>query len=144
MKTKLFLFLTALLIFAALLFFHFQRNVTRVLISISEATMRASTTIAVNDAVFYTLSDKMQYEDLVNTISFRSELDVSLGNGIKSYLVVRTPCFHCQGHGFNLWSGKYDSASASKKKEKKKGKLPMEAVQTLAEVQKVTSSSYCQ
>ena len=58
----------------------------------------------------------------MNTISFRSELDVSLGNGIKSYLVVRTPCFHCQGHGFNLWSGKYDSASASKKK-KKKGKV---------------------
>lgn len=48
-----------------LLFFCFQRNVTRVLISISEATMRASTTIAVNDAVYYTLSDEMRYEDLV-------------------------------------------------------------------------------
>ena len=58
----------------------------------------------------------------MNIISFRSELAVGLGNGIKSYLVVRTPCFHCQGHGFNLWSGKYDSASASKKK-KKKGKV---------------------
>ena len=55
----------------------------------------------------------------MNTISFRSELAVGLGNGIKSYLVVRTPCFHCQGHGFNLWSGKYDSASASKKKKKR-------------------------
>ncbi len=51
-----------------LLFFYFQRNVTRVLISISEATMRASTTIAVNDAVYYTLSDEMRYEELV-TIS---------------------------------------------------------------------------
>ena len=48
-----------------LLFFYFQRNVTRVLISISEATMRASTTIAVNDAVYYTLADEMRYEDLV-------------------------------------------------------------------------------
>lgn len=48
-----------------ILFFCFQRNVTRVLISISEATMRASTTIAVNDAVYYTLSDEMRYEDLV-------------------------------------------------------------------------------
>ena len=62
-KWKLILFCT-LLIFV-LLFIYFQRNVTRVLISISEATMRASTTIAVNDAVYYTLSDEMRYEDLV-------------------------------------------------------------------------------
>lgn len=55
-----FLALTALLVFI-----YFQRNVTRVLISISEATMRASTTVAVNDAVYYTLSDEMRYEDLV-------------------------------------------------------------------------------
>ena len=48
-----------------IIFFYFQRNVTRVLISISEATMRASTTIAVNDAVYYTLADEMRYEDLV-------------------------------------------------------------------------------
>ena len=46
-------------------FIFFQRNATRVLISISEATMRASTTVAVNDAVYYTLSDEMRYEDLV-------------------------------------------------------------------------------
>ena len=46
-------------------FLCFQRNVTRVLFSISEATMRASTTIAVNDAVYYTLSDELRYEDLV-------------------------------------------------------------------------------
>lgn len=51
---------------AALLFLYFQRNVTRVLVSISEATMRASTTVAVNDAVYYTLSDELRYEDLVN------------------------------------------------------------------------------
>ena len=60
--------LTALFIFALtaiLIFVYFQRNVTRVLISISEATMRASTTIAVNDAVYYTLSDEMRYDDLV-------------------------------------------------------------------------------
>lgn len=48
-----------------ILFFYFQRNVTRVLFAISEATMRASTTIAVNDAVYYTLSDEMRYDDLV-------------------------------------------------------------------------------
>lgn len=60
--------LTALLVTASIvggLFIYFQRNVTRVLISISEATMRASTTVAVNDAVYYTLSDEMRYEDLV-------------------------------------------------------------------------------
>ena len=61
----LFVFLVILL-GCVLLFLYFQRNVTRVLVSVSEATMRASTTIAVNDAVYYTLSDEMRYEDLVN------------------------------------------------------------------------------
>ncbi len=55
----------ALLGASVLLFVYFQRNVTRVLISISEATMRASTTVAVNDAVYYTLSDELRYDDLV-------------------------------------------------------------------------------
>lgn len=64
-KRRLLLLLTFLLALAVGLFIYFQRNVTRVLISISEATMRASTTIAVNDAVYYTLSDEMRYEDLV-------------------------------------------------------------------------------
>lgn len=64
-KRKLLAILIALLITAVTLFIHFQRNVTRVLISISEATMRACTTVAVNDAVYYTLSDEMRYEDLV-------------------------------------------------------------------------------
>lgn len=65
LKTRLIILFFALLFIAVLLFLYFQRNVTRVLISISEATMRASTTIAVNDAVYYTLSDEMRYEDLV-------------------------------------------------------------------------------
>lgn len=56
----------SILLLAVLLFIYFQRNVTRVLISISEATMRASTTIAVNDAVYYTLSDELRYNDLVS------------------------------------------------------------------------------
>ena len=57
------LILLAVFIF---LFIRFQRNVTRVLISISQATMRASTTVAVNDAVYYTLSDELRYSDLVS------------------------------------------------------------------------------
>ena len=64
-KRRLFTALFFLALFALLIFIYFQRNVTRVLISISEATMRASTTVAVNDAVYYTLSDEMRYEDLV-------------------------------------------------------------------------------
>ena len=65
-KRKLLYVLLAILFFSVIVLIYFQRNVTRVLISISEATMRASTTIAVNDAVYYTLSDEMRYEDLVN------------------------------------------------------------------------------
>ena len=65
-RRRFWIILISVLAVAALLFIYFQRNVTRVLISISEATMRASTTVAVNDAVYYTLSDEMRYEDLVS------------------------------------------------------------------------------
>ncbi len=41
-------------------------NVTVVLKSIAEASMRSITTVAVNDAIYYTLSDQVRYEDLVN------------------------------------------------------------------------------
>ncbi|MBQ8295716.1 MAG: sporulation protein YunB [Clostridia bacterium] len=64
-KYKFLSWLFAIFLILLLLFIYFQRNVTRVLIAISEATMRASTTIAVNDAVYYTLSDEMRYDDLV-------------------------------------------------------------------------------
>ena len=64
-KKRLLAILLAILAVVLILFFYFQRNVRRVLISISEATMRASTTVAVNDAVYYTLSDDLRYEDLV-------------------------------------------------------------------------------
>lgn len=43
-----------------------QKNVTGVLKSIAEASMRSITTVAVNDAIYYTLSDQIRYEDLVN------------------------------------------------------------------------------
>lgn len=52
------LILIGVLIFA-------QVNVTKVLKAIAEASMRSITTVAVNDAVYYTLSDKLRYEDLI-------------------------------------------------------------------------------
>lgn len=67
-RGRFFLFLTLFLSLSVLLLVYFQRNVTRVLVSISEATMRASTTVAVNDAVYYTLSDEMRYSDLVTIL----------------------------------------------------------------------------
>ena len=47
-------------------------NITRVLISVAEASMRSITTVAVNDAVYYTLSDKIRYEELI-TVSTDGE-----------------------------------------------------------------------
>lgn len=63
-KIKLILFSILLLLGGIVLFV--QRNVTRVLISVSEATIRSITTVAVNDAIYYTLSDNLRYEDLVD------------------------------------------------------------------------------
>lgn len=53
-----------------------MRNVTRVLISISEATIRSVTTVAVNDAIYYTLNDAIRYEDLI-TIKYDEQGNVS-------------------------------------------------------------------
>lgn len=44
----------------------FHYNVARVLKAIAEANMRSITTVAVNDAIYYTLSDEIRYEELVN------------------------------------------------------------------------------
>lgn len=65
-KRRVVSFILSVILLAVGLFLYFQHNVTQVLIAISEATMRASTTVAVNDAVYYTLSDEMRYEDLVS------------------------------------------------------------------------------
>ena len=62
-RFKVLILILCLLTGGVLLFF--QRNVTRVLISISEATIRSITTVAVNDAIYYTLNDTMRYEDLI-------------------------------------------------------------------------------
>ena len=90
----------ALLVF---LFIHFQRNVTRVLISISEATMRASTTIAVNDAVYYTLSDEMRYEDLV-TVTRDSDGNITAvaANPLKINKIARDTASISQSNLKNL------------------------------------------
>ncbi len=62
-RFKVFLLVSCFLIVGVLIYF--QSNVTRVLISISEATIRSITTVAVNDAIYYTLNDAMRYEDLI-------------------------------------------------------------------------------
>ncbi len=62
------------LIIGVLVFF--QRNVTNILISISEATIRSITTVAVNDAIYYTLNDNLRYEDLI-TIKYDDNGNVS-------------------------------------------------------------------
>ena len=102
-KRKLVLTITVVFALLVLLFIYFQRNVTRVLISISEATMRASTAVAVNDAVYYTLSDEMRYEDLV-TITRNDHGDiVALGtNPLKINKIARDTASISQSNLKNL------------------------------------------
>ena len=58
--------LLLVLLFAVLLVILVHVNITRILISVAEASMRSITTVAVNDAVYYTLSDRVRYEDLID------------------------------------------------------------------------------
>ena len=102
-KRRLLCILLAILLLAVLLFIHFQRNVTRVLISISEATMRASTTVAVNDAVYYTLSDEIRYEDLVTiTRDKEGEIVAVAANPLKINKIARDTASISQSNLKNL------------------------------------------
>ena len=103
LKRRLFFILVSAVGIFILLFIYFQRNVTRVLISISEATMRASTTVAVNDAVYYTLSDDMRYEDLVTVT--RNEAGEIVGvsaNSLKINKIARDTASISQSNLKNL------------------------------------------
>lgn len=75
----------------------FQRNATKVLISISEATIRSITTVAVNDAIYYTLNDNMRYEDLI-TIERDEKGNVSsiTTNALKINRIARDTAFLSQ------------------------------------------------
>ena len=102
-KRRLLALLIALLFLSVLVFVHFQRNVTRVLISISEATMRASTTIAVNDAVYYTLSDEIRYEELVSiTRDSEGEIVAVAANPLKINKIARDTASISQSNLKNL------------------------------------------
>ena len=102
-KKRILTVLLVLLLLAIFLFVYFQRNVTRVLISISEATMRASTTVAVNDAVYYTLSDEMRYDDLV-TITRKENGDIIAvsANALKINKIARDTASISQSNLKNL------------------------------------------
>ena len=65
-KKRLWIFLGVLLAILIFIIVFFQTNVNRVLVSVSEATVQAMTTTAVNDAVFQTMENTSSYEDLVS------------------------------------------------------------------------------
>ncbi len=62
-KRRILFCAVALVLAVAVILVHV--NLTGVLKSIAEANMRSITTVAVNDAIYYTLSDGIRYEDLV-------------------------------------------------------------------------------
>ena len=102
-KRKIYAILVAVLFLFVCLFIYFQRNVTRVLIAIGEATMRASTTVAVNDAVYYTLSDEMRYEDLVTVTHDESGKIVAVAaNPLKINKIARDTASISQSNLKNL------------------------------------------
>ena len=102
-KWKIVAVLLAIVLLIVVLLVYFQRNVTRVLISISEATMRSCTTVAVNDAVYYTLSDEMRYEDLVTiTRNDAGEIIAVSANALKINKIARDTASISQSNLKNL------------------------------------------
>ena len=85
--------IAVLLVLAALIlsvFLYFRRNVTPVIIEVSEATVKSITTLAVNDAVYCTLSDALKYEDLVS-VSRNEDGDIVYmqANSLKINAIAR-------------------------------------------------------
>ncbi len=103
-RKKKFLWILGCLVLAVgLVLVFLQRNVTRLLISISEATMRASTTVAVNDAVYYTLSDEIRYADLVTILRNEAGDIVSFSaNPLKINKIARDTASISQSNLKNL------------------------------------------
>ncbi len=73
--TKLKICLALLLVLLIVLIILFHYNANRVLKSIAEANMRSITTVAVNDAIYSTLADKVRYDDLV-TVTYGEEGEI--------------------------------------------------------------------
>lgn len=94
-RVRVVIALICLIVIGVLVFF--QRNVTRVLISISEATIRSVTTVAVNDAIYYTLNDNLRYEDLI-TVRYDTEGNVSTitTNSLKINRIARDTAYLSQ------------------------------------------------
>jgi len=44
---------------------HFQKNVTTIILSISEASVKSIATVAINEAVYYTLNEPLNYSDII-------------------------------------------------------------------------------
>lgn len=90
-------------LFATAAFFYFQRNVTKVLVEIGEATMRASTTVAINDAVYYTLSDGARYEDLISVVrNDAGDIVAVSSNALKINKIARDTASVSQANLKNL------------------------------------------
>lgn len=94
-RLKIIVAVVCFLLLCTLLFF--QRNVTKILISISEATIRSITTVAVNDAIYYTLNDDLRYEDLV-TVVYDDDGNVSTitTNSLKINRIARDTAYLSQ------------------------------------------------
>lgn len=65
-RVKIVAFFLVLLVAVVAAVVYVHSNITRVLKAVAEANMRSVTTVAVNDAIYYTLSDGLRYEDLVH------------------------------------------------------------------------------
>ncbi len=75
----------------------FHVNATRVLKAIAEANMRSITTVAVNDAIYYTLSDAVRYEDLITVErSEQGEITAITSDSLQINRIARDAAYMSQ------------------------------------------------
>ncbi len=106
---KICIFLCGALLILIGLIVLIHSNVTRVLKSIAEANMRSITTVAVNDAIYYTLSDEVRYEELVSVTHGEDGAITSItANALKINRIARDAAYMSQQNLQKLSEGGVD------------------------------------
>lgn len=78
-------------------FFLFRSNVTPAVIAISESTIKSMTTVAVNEAVYDTLNDRVRYEDLVSVLRDENgDVQAFVANSPEINRIARDTAYNSQ------------------------------------------------
>lgn len=96
-RKKILIFLLILTFLISVVLIYFNRNVRPIIIEVSKDSVKSITTVAVNDAVYYTMSEALKYEDLIS-VTRNNEGDIVFmsANSLKINSIARDIAYMSQ------------------------------------------------